>query len=58
MTDFINPIPESLPLIKPVEVNEDEQRTPKRIKTQYKTTGIFEDISEKSKESTEQDFSG
>lgn len=33
-----------------VEVKGNEQRTPTRIITEYKTTGVFEDISKESKE--------
>ena len=54
MTDYINPIPQQNE--KPLEVSGNEQRTPKRITTEYKTTGNFEDISKKSEEDTRPDI--
>lgn len=47
-SDYINPIPQSG--AKPVEVSDNEQRTPKRITTEYKIARSFEDISKESKE--------
>ena len=41
-----------------VEVKANEQRTPTRIITEYKTTGIFEDISKDSREKPEENRSG
>lgn len=50
-SEYINPIPKDNN--SPLEVDKNEQKTPKRITTEYQTTGIFKDISEKS-----QDVSG
>lgn len=47
MIDYVNPIPEEG--ANPVEVKQNEQRTPKRITIMYQTTGIFQDISQESK---------
>lgn len=50
-SEYINPIPKDNN--SPLEVDKNEQKTPKRITTEYQTTGIFKDISKKS-----QDVSG
>ena len=48
-SEYINPVPKSNKI--PIEVEKNEQRTPKRITIEYQTTGKFKDISEKNQES-------
>lgn len=46
--EYINPIPDTE--IKTIEVEDHEQKTPKRITIEYQTTGKFENIGEKNRE--------
>lgn len=50
MSEYINDIPPSSQNVRPVEVDRNVQRTPKRITTEYTTTGKLEDIGKESEE--------
>ena len=58
MEDYINSIPKDQKFVVEAEVIKNETKTPKRITTQYQTTGIFKDIGKEIKETTEKDITG
>jgi len=55
-SEYINPIPEDNN--SPVEVEKNEQKTPKRITIEYQTAGKFEDISKKSQDRSGESVTG
>jgi hypothetical protein len=57
MSDYYNPVPHSSDKPIPEAVEKNEQKTPKRITTRFKTTGDFKDISKNSNEKSEKNFS-
>jgi len=49
-SEYINPIPEANNI--PLEVEKNEQKTPRRITIEYETKGIFKNIGKKSQDSS------